>query len=217
MAERIVHAPILALEAHLHTLRQLDACDGVLHTGGYRRQVAVFRIHKNICDAFETDMVDFHLAIGAARGDQCPQIDRGLAPRRGHRHAQDILQPAVHILGKLDAHEVLVAGLGIDPEIAIHRHAGIQGHHDLENDILRREALLGSLYPIDIQHEIGSVVALLDSHINRAWNRSHRVPHAARYGQKILGASALDLNIDRRGCPLIEGRGYHSARVEFRP
>ena len=162
-------------------------------------------------------MVDFHLAVRAARSDERTEIHASPCGRGDrHRHSEDIVEGAIEILRKLDTDEVLVATARIDPEIAAHGDAGIQCHDDLQNHILRREAKLGGLHAVHIEHEIGGIITLANAHIGGAGNGADEIGNLAGGSEKFGSRAALDLDIDGRSGAEVECGGNHPAGVEFR-
>ncbi len=199
-AEGVVHAVVFAFHGEAHAGRELDFVEDFADIRCNGAEVAVFGVHEHVGHALEAGVVDFDLAVCPARSDERAEVHAVVGwGRDGDGHAEDILEGAVDVFGELDADEVLVARGGIDPEVAVHRHAGIHRDHDLLDDILGGEAELGGLHSVHIQHQIGGVVALQDAHIHRAGDRFDEIADFARLREQLRCGAAFDLDVDRRG------------------
>ncbi len=118
------------------------------------------------------------------------------------------------VVGVLHRHEVLVAALHVDPEIAVEGDAGVQGGHRLLDDFLGRQSRARRLLAIDLDHQIRSVETLEDAGIGHAGNRTHPVPHFVGHVEGVDLLAARDLDVDGRGGPVVQRRRDHTAGVE---
>ena len=161
-------------------------------------------------------MVDFDLAVCPARCDERAEIHTVVGLRGDRdRHSKDVLQRALGVFRELDADEVLVSRGGIDPEVPVHRDAGIHGDNELLNDIFGSESELSGFDAVYIKHKVGCVIPLLNPDIDSAGNRLHKFADFSRFGEELVCRAAFDLDVDWRCGTQIQRGGDHAACVEL--
>src|SRR5262249_5332567 len=130
---------------------------------------------------------------------------------------EDVLQRlhgGVGVLGELHADEVLVAALGVDPEVAVDRHAGVHGGDDLHDDLAGRQADLGRLLPVHIDDQVRRGEALGDADVGGPLDLGGLALDPAGQLVGLLAAAALDADVDGRADAVVQGRRDHAAGVE---
>ena len=113
----------------------------LLDIGGHAADVASLGVDLDVEDRHQVDVVDLD---GAGRcGGTWPGCDSLTGVdclAAGGLDVEHVVQLHGRVVRILHGHEILVAGLDVDPEIAVDGDAGVQGGHRLLDDFLGRQA-----------------------------------------------------------------------------
>ena len=123
LPERLIHAPVFTFQVQVHPLGHPEIFQPALDVPGHRGDIAPLGVDQHIRHPTQTRMIHLHRTRFAPGGHNRSQVHGAWLSRALDRQRQHIFHPAIHILGVLHPHEILVARLGIDPEIAMNRYA----------------------------------------------------------------------------------------------
>ena len=116
-------------------------------------------------------MIDFHRSGAGTDAYQAAELDGIWLVGAGGHDVQHVFEFHFRIFGILHADEVLVAALGVDPEVAVDSDAGIHRGGHLVHDVVLAQAGVGGLLAIHFDDPLGGIEPLLNMDVGRAGSR----------------------------------------------
>src|ERR1019366_7433189 len=115
----------------------------------------------------------------------------------------------------LDADEVLIAALRVDPEgLLVVHDAGIGGGNDALHDFSLVQAHFLGLLAVDLDNEFGRVLFFQDSCVHDPVNSFDLCQNFVGQPEQDVLVLAHELDVDRRRSALIQSAANQSARVK---
>ena len=158
------------------------------------------------------------------------QLDRNVLLGAGRLDVEQVVQLHGRVVRVLHGHEILVAGLDVDPEVAVDRDAGVQGGHHLLDNFVGFQPHARRLLAIHLDDLVGRVEALQHAGVGNSVDAADQVAHLLGNRQGFLllveggvrllfflagqGRNAGDLDVDGRGSAVVQRVGHNPAGAE---